>query len=213
MWIKKKFLQSSLTLLTRNRDKQYVISAFFPKYAIKNKSPCDIWQFGLTLSNFVPWNQKSFTVRLLCVVWESCWWCDDLSASWPRVWRHSTSSQPHRQPDGPRGEENVVILWLLWFTDPNCSVHAVAHSYVPPRHSELKLRELKVTLMLGFWRPQLCTILLLSHRWLSGGLRATAHSLHCLGRGGGRGWSSKFRRCVCNAQVPWGCNSPTWFTA
>lgn len=48
------------------------------------------------------------------------------------------------------GEENVVILWRLWFTDPNCSVHAVAHSYVSPRHSELKLREFKVTLMLGF---------------------------------------------------------------
>lgn len=104
------------------------IGIFSPKYGIKNNSPCDIWQFDLNLSEFVPWNQKSFTLRPVCVVWESCWWCDDLSASWPQVWRHSASSQPHRQPDGPSGGRRtrlfyggcgsliLIAAYMLWLT-------------------------------------------------------------------------------------------------
>lgn len=50
---------------------------------------------------------------------------------------------------GTQRRRNVIISWRLRFTDPNCSVHAVAHSYVSPRHSELNLLEFGGTLMLG----------------------------------------------------------------
>lgn len=44
----------------------------------------------------------------------------------------------------------MIILWWLWFTDVNYSVHTVAHSYISPRQSELKLQEFKVTVMFSF---------------------------------------------------------------
>lgn len=62
-----------------------------------------------------------------------------------------------RQMDGQRGD-NRIILWWLWFTDLNYSVHGVAHSYISPCQRELKLQEFKVTLMLSCKCPQLCMV-------------------------------------------------------
>lgn len=71
-----------------------------------------------------------------------------LHCPWPWVGETSASSQANRQTDGQR-KNNRIILWWLWSTDLNCSVHGVAHSYIPPCQRELKLREFKVTLMFG----------------------------------------------------------------
>lgn len=81
-------------------------------------------------------------------VWAACWRCADLSASRPRVWGNDASGCLRGQRETQR-RRNMIISWRLWFTDPNCSVHAVAHSYDSPRHSELNLLEFGGTLMSG----------------------------------------------------------------
>lgn len=105
---------------------------------------------------------------------------------------------------GTLRRRNVIISWRLRFTDPNCSVHAVAHSYVSPRHSELKLLEFGGTLMLG------CDALSPAplRRYHDSAGSAGHGVAHYTGWGGwdgkwGRavagegGWGRKFRKCVC----------------
>lgn len=80
----------------------------------------------------------------------SCWWSYDLLLSWPQVLKKKkASSRATRQMDTER-EKSRMILWWSRFTDLNCSVHGVAHSYLSPCQSELKLEEFKVTFMFSY---------------------------------------------------------------
>lgn len=79
-------------------------------------------------------------------------YCPDLKS-----FKKRASSRASRQMDTERvrtrereREKSKMILWWSWFTDLNCSVHSVAHSYFSPRQSELKLEEFKVTFMFSY---------------------------------------------------------------
>lgn len=113
-------------------------------------------------------------------VWKCCWRSMTLHCPWPSVGETSASSQAK---DGQR-QRNRIILWWMWFTDLNCSVHGVAHSYIAPCQWELKLQEFKVTLMFicsalsstwfHFYLPANSS----QSAWIP--LQATVYSLHCL---------------------------------
>lgn len=63
---------------------------------------------------------------------------------------YQTDGGGEREDEREGKRESKMVLWWSWFTDLNCSVHSVAHSYFSPRQSELKLEEFKVTFMFSY---------------------------------------------------------------